>query len=115
MCWHRTGISSGQPDFFSIKNDRERALKRNKDLFVVESMGVACRSWVNLELPGAEFCCATTWGGEPKKVQSTEVKAWGLCRACNGHELFSFFHLTRTSSCDIVNESYYVDIVNQGY
>ncbi|HEV2654102.1 MAG TPA: hypothetical protein VGT82_04060 [Ktedonobacteraceae bacterium] len=53
MCWHGKGITSGQLDLFSIKNDRERALKRNKDLFVVESMGVACCSWVNIELPSA--------------------------------------------------------------
>lgn len=70
------GISSGQLDLFAVKNDRESTLKRNKDLFVVESMGVACCSWVNIELPGAECCGATTWGGEPKKVKAIEIKVW---------------------------------------
>ncbi|HZU01614.1 MAG TPA: hypothetical protein VFA10_18235 [Ktedonobacteraceae bacterium] len=78
MCGYRKGISSAQLDLFSIKDERERALKRNKDFFVVESMGVACCSWVNIELPGAEFGCATTWGGEPKKVKAIKVKVWCL-------------------------------------
>src|SRR5262249_48020399 len=103
ICRDRTGIPRTHLARLAIENNRERTHKRQKDLFMGESMRITCHSRIDFKIPGTQFGRATLRRSQPREMKAIKVKVRSLRGTDDRHTIVSCSKLTKSSSYDIVN------------